>query len=505
MVKNNKIILRAILLASYIFLLIVLIFLISTLFNYLNTGADRSKILHTEIKTIEQYSPKIYWALEKNEESNIDEQTLKELEKDYLNAWFVKQIAFKTNSLIGIKDHYTKKAKSTIFKNIKNNKKDKITIESTSLQHHVNIQFFNKFTHMAVLKDTGVVEYKKILKNNVTILQTTEKSNYTVILLLEDGVWRIRHLTKESSSELLPKSTSLKVKSSNIKGINYYPQKNPWDLFGKDFNLQEIKKDLEIIKNADLNVIRIFIPYEDFGKANVKETKLKKLEQVLQIAKKNELKVIVTLFDFYGNYDVLDWTLTQKHLHKIISRFKNNKTIFAWDIKNEPDLDFSSRKKENVIAWLKHMILYLRSIDKTHPVTIGWSNTESAPLLENMVDFISFHYYKEPRFFEEDYLFLRKKTTGKPLFLGEFGFSSYQGFWRPTGNYEYKQATYHKEMQLIIKKNKIPFLSWTLYDFDTIPSSVVGVLPWRKNLQKKFGFISNTGVKKPAYKYISSP
>jgi hypothetical protein len=46
-------------------------------------------------------------------------------------------------------------------------------------------------------------------------------------------------------------------------------------------------------------------------------------------------------------------------------------------------------------------------------------------------------------------------------------------------------------------------MSWTLYDFGKVPKSVVGNLPWRKNPQKKFGFITKEGKKKPSFKYIS--
>ena len=41
------------------------------------------------------------------------------------------------------------------------------------------------------------------------------------------------------------------------------------------------------------------------------------------------------------------------------------------------------------------------------------------------------------------------------------------------------------------------------FDFEEIPKEVLGRLPWRTNPQKKFGFISCTGIKKPSFKFIS--
>ena len=50
MVSLNKNIVRGILIASYIVIIALIVSGISALFGYLNTGADRSAMLHTELK-----------------------------------------------------------------------------------------------------------------------------------------------------------------------------------------------------------------------------------------------------------------------------------------------------------------------------------------------------------------------------------------------------------------------------------------------------------------------
>ncbi|WP_369049423.1 glycoside hydrolase family 2 TIM barrel-domain containing protein [Tenacibaculum sp. UWU-22] len=501
MVNISKNIVRSILIISYIGVLSIILFLISSLYSYLNTGADRSKILNAEVKKIDQYTPQVIW--KNNEDKTFSPQTLKEIKNDYLDAWYLKHIAYKTNLTAGINDYYTKSARKNLIEIVALNKKNNISIDETTLKHNIEINFFSKDGQLAVLTDHDVVEYKKIYKNNQFVYQTTETATYKVILLLEDGFWRIRHLVKESVSRPTTKQSDTTSLLLNMKGINYYPQATPWDMFGANFNIHIIEKDFAIIKNAGLNTIRIFIGYEDFGKDNVKESKLKKLQQVLDCAEKNNLKVVVTLFDFYGNYEVLNWTLTYKHAQKIVSKFKNHPAILAWDVKNEPNLDFESREKSTVIAWLEHLITTIKAIDIKHYVTIGWSNVKSADILKDKVDFVSFHYYEDLSSFEKQYRLLKEKIPNKPIVLGEFGVSSYNGFWKPFGGSEKKQANYYKKMQEIIKRNNIPFMSWTLYDFNYIPKEVVGRLPWRTNPQKKFGFISKNGTKKPAFKFIA--
>ena len=498
----NKNIIRGLLLLSYIAIVILILFGISSLFSYLNTGADRSKMLHTEIKKVDQYLPKLQWEILNNEGRPMDEQTLNAIKNDYLDAWFVKHVAFKTNTLNGIDDYYTRNARKNITDLVNENSKKGISIEGTTLEHHPTLNFFSEDGQLVVLTDNNVIEYKRVYQNEAIVLETKEKSTYKVIMLLEDGFWRIRHIIKEKTEIHKNAFTPALINVSNIKGINYYPQASPWDMFGDEFNVDVISKDFKFIQNSGLNSIRVFVQYEDFGKAKVEPEKLKKLIQVMDAAETNNLGVIVTLFDFYGDYSVLNWTLDQHHAKTIVGTLKNHKALIAWDIKNEPNLDFESRGKENVLSWLDNMIDLVKSIDAKHPVTIGWSNVESAVLLEDKLDLITFHYYEDLDDLEEVYKALKSKTN-KPVAITEFGLSSYRGIWNPFGNSENEQADYHKQAQQIFTSNNMSFMSWTLYDFDEIPKEVVGRLPWRKQAQGYFGFINQKGETKPAYNYIS--
>ncbi|MEP1487423.1 MAG: glycoside hydrolase family 2 TIM barrel-domain containing protein [Algibacter sp.] len=499
----NKNILRSILMMSYIAIIALILFGVSSVFSYLNTGADRSSMLHTEIKKIDQYLPKLEWAPLQNEGRPMDLQTLKGVENDYLDAWYVKHIAYKTSTTVGIDNYYTENARKNIFNAIEQNTSENISIEGTTLEHHITLEFFSEDGQLIVLTDNDVIEYKRVYQNDTVILETTEKSTYKITLLLEDGFWRIRHLTKEQSEDYKKEFLSASNKITTIKGINYYPQASPWDMFGDKFDTLTISKDFKIIKDSGLNSIRIFVPYDDFGKANVKLEKLNKLAQVLDLAEAENLKVVVTLFDFYGDYSVLNWTLNQHHAAIVVSALKNHDALLAWDIKNEPNLDFDSRKKINVLSWLDNMIDLVKSIDEIHPVTIGWSNAESANILKDKLDLITFHYYEDLNDLEKTYQDLKLGIPNKLIAITEFGVSSYKGLWKPFGSSEQKQADYHKQAQTIFSDHTISFMSWTLYDFIEIPKEVVGRLPWRKRAQEHFGFINQNGETKPAFNYIS--
>ncbi|MBT8264076.1 MAG: glycoside hydrolase family 5 protein, partial [Muriicola sp.] len=176
--------------------------------------------------------------------------------------------------------------------------------------------------------------------------------------------------------------------------------------------------------------------------------------------------------------------------------------LFGWDIKNEPDLDFESRTQENVLAWLEEMITRIRTWDPEHPVTIGWSSATAARYLADQVNFVSFHYYQEPSEFVKTYKELKERIGGKSILLSEYGYSSYSGFWNLYTGSETNQADYYEIMQNQLIEEKLPYLFWTLFDFDEVPNSVVGRLPWRKERQKRFGIITVDGERKSAYQYL---
>ncbi len=511
----NKNIYRSVIIFSFLGVVILILLGIGTVLSYLNTGADRSSMLHVELNKDPVYLPKVIWKDTINPGRPIEKQTLLDIEKDYLNAWYVKQVAYQTNLTKGIDDYYTTTAQQPILKNLEANRKTKVTIHGTTTHHNLLLDFYSADGQLAVLTDKNVKEYQQIHREEELLFESKLESDYQVMLLLEDGFWRIRHMVKKQSqiskdsiqtdkiAEVIGDKIYINKQEFRVKGINYYPQKTPWDMFGDDFKIEVITKDFEIIKNTGLNTIRIFLQYEDFGKEFVKLEKLQKLKQVLDQAQTKDIKVIVTLFDFYGDYTALNWTLTHRHAEQIVSAFKNHKAILAWDIKNEPNLDFESRGQVNVVAWLREMTSQIKKFDPNHLVTIGWSDITSARILEDDVDMVSFHYYQDINTFEKTYQELKAKTN-KPLVLQEYGVSSSRGFWSPFGFSEKKQASYHQQFQDIFKQHNVHYVSWTLYDFVKVPSSVVGNLPWRKHKQKYFGFIDTKGNKKAAFEFIGN-
>ena len=98
---------RIFLVLSFIGINALIIFGIGAIFSYLNTGADKSTMLHLEQEAYEAYLPKVKWNDTIGVGRPVGKQILKEIERDYKSAWYVRNLALRENNPLGLKDYYT--------------------------------------------------------------------------------------------------------------------------------------------------------------------------------------------------------------------------------------------------------------------------------------------------------------------------------------------------------------------------------------------------------------
>ncbi len=506
MKTRNKHIYRALLLISFTGVNAALLFGIGAVWVYMNSGADKTSILHITSETKDIYLPEAEWENLDNPGRPMEPQTLKDIEKDYIRSWYVRSIAFDQLDPYGLEDYYTDSLKSKLREVIQLNKQQETRVSLSTLSHHLSLEFYSLDGKLVVFTDTGMEWFREVWKGEQKLVSGPLTSSYRVMMLLEDGFWRVRHLEEipYTNSGSSGENPAVIGNLGDVKGLNYYPANAPWDTFGDDFNTNTLTADFDKIRKMGLNTLRIFIPYEDFGAASVKAEKLEKLVSFMDLADEARLKVLVTLFDFYGNYDLADWTRTHRHADTLVEALKDHPALLGWDIKNEPDLDFDSRGRAEVMAWLEEMIRQIKKKDTVHPVTIGWSSPAAAENLYEHLDFVSYHFYGDADSFVPSHKALLDKIGNKEVVISEFGSSSYSGIWNFFTGSEESQAAYYQKMVSALQGQGLPFLSWTLYDFEQVPAEVAGRLPWRKAPQRHFGLIDRDGMEKPAYRVVES-
>lgn len=488
----------------YVLILVLVLAGIARIIAFMNEGADRKNILFVpqELKTS---LPDIQMVDNGNEGIAPLDITLEQFKKDYIHALDALSKARESNDLSYLEDHFTDEIIEMWNQHFISNAAKGIFEKTLTLSHEIDIHFHSLDRSVIVFKDREVELYQELYKGDVLIHRELEVLTYENICVLEDGRWRIASSKVVSTDSEKPQhyAKTEQLQLEKLKGLNYYPQAHPWDLLNVEIDLSVYQADMNHIKSLNGNAIRIFLQYEDMGGPAPDKFKLERLEQFLDIAHLAEIKVILTLFDFYGDYSLSDWRATDQHLRILIQEIKHHPAILAYDLKNEPDLDFENRGQALVLDWLSHKSDLIHKLDPNHPVTIGWSTPEAGELLSDKLDFVSFHYYGKATNFKDRFAALSNQTN-KPILLSEYGLSSYRGIWNPVQFSEKKQAKHFESMTAEIENLNLGQLAWTLYDFKSVPKKVVGKRPWRRAYQQHYGLVDDEGQWKPAAHFFAN-
>ncbi len=253
-----------------------------------------------------------------------------------------------------------------------------------------------------------------------------------------------------------------------MRGVNYYPAKNPWEKMWLEWDAVVIEKDLKLVKELNLNLVETYIHYPFFFSEEEDEIKIdliQRLDEFLSIANQYHLKVIYTLFDFTYNHSLRKWPFHKKYLTEIVKRFRDDERIYLWGIRNE--INFIKEPIDTLIQWAESVATLIRRYDTLHPLEVELGGRDLNTLknaaqfierLKERVDIFALSFFGEPESLPTILFWLREKT-GKPVVVSEFG---YPTSWAKG---EEGQKNYFKRMLKVLKKNQTGFRFWTLCEF----------------------------------------
>jgi endo-1,4-beta-mannosidase len=292
-----------------------------------------------------------------------------------------------------------------------------------------------------------------------------------------------------------------------VRGVNYYPRNAPWHHFLTEAEISEVATELDLIKQAGFNTVRIFLWYEPLficqpEDAIPNEKAFERVDEVIQLVKERSLYLIVTLNDlpdlvFRPLYT--DWDRYDTQTTYIVRRYRNEPAILAWDLRNEGDLDYGVRigdearfEKEEVIRWLGHISNLVRQNDPCHLITAGWWGDPATT--DQYVDILSFHHW-------HDILSLRSRintyarNSSKPILLEEIGYHSWQEASRDRRSEEAQADLLNDAVELAEAEGIAGWVIWTAFDF--VPQA--GQPP---NFEHYFGLWRTDLTPKPALSRI---
>lgn len=249
-----------------------------------------------------------------------------------------------------------------------------------------------------------------------------------------------------------------------LVGANYITSNaiNQLEMFQQDtFDPQRIDSELRMARAMGLNTVRVFL--HDQLWTQDRAGFQRRLAQFVDIAARHRIKPLLVLFD--SCWDPMPrsglqraprqgvhnsgWVqspgaerlgdrryrlVLQEYVVRVLTQFRNDERVLAWDLWNEPDNPAAVYEKverddkpELVADLLPQVFRWARSVDPVQPLTTGvwegeWGDrsrrSEMAGIQLDLADVISFHSYDNPAGFEVRINELA--PWGRPLMCTEY-------------------------------------------------------------------------------------
>ncbi|MBT8410252.1 MAG: hypothetical protein KJP02_00455 [Octadecabacter sp.] len=312
-------------------------------------------------------------------------------------------------------------------------------------------------------------------------------------LLNETNGWRIYAHERKAATPITPAQPGWV--GAPLAGLNYYPAATPWRDFWPAFDENTIAQDFARITDLRGNAVRVFLTADYFAAPDTQQAALDRLATLLSLAEDTGLQVMPTLFDLKPTFDPASWARDYAALQAVLPVLAASPAVTMVDLKNEPDLDFATHGRPQILAWLTTMATLARAEAPELALTIGWSSSDAALELEDFLDVVSYHDYADLSTAKAR-LEAVQAATSRPVMVTEIGVTSYSmalGLPSSRGGQADDLAA---RLQALSGADGL--FVWTLYDFPNVDATAVGASPWVQRLQARFGLFTADGTAKPA-------
>jgi len=278
--------------------------------------------------------------------------------------------------------------------------------------------------------------------------------------------------------------------------INYFPARNSWGNMWTDWQPQAVSDDMGRIVALDGNAVRIIINSGAFGFPQVRPAMSRELAQAVQIARSHGLRVQLTLFDQFSRWG--DVSGSRSWARSVLAPFAGDAEIAFIELRNELDPHSPAQ-----MAWARALMPTVEHLSRGVPVTVSVTSGLASlrlGLAQSPPSFYDLHYYGEAGLAESTFAAAKAIVAPAPLFIGEFGFSTWSGNTAVPGlpastvAMQAYQAYYYRAVEFATKVLGLPAAApWNLNDF-----TVAGAPPQPSPAQFHYGVYQLDGSAKPA-------
>jgi hypothetical protein len=257
-----------------------------------------------------------------------------------------------------------------------------------------------------------------------------------------------------------------------VWGVNYFPRDNPGAKFMTDTDVDFIGFELDLIRASGINTLRIFLRFDQLftcpGNGAVPNAEnFVRLDAFIRAAASREMKLILVLneapdLSIYPLYTSPHHITDQ--LVYLLTRYRNEPTILAWDLRDGGDMDYLSEvageskfERALVLDWLTKTAILARQTDPNHPITANW-HTDTEVTIPS-VDFVSFQHYGDFDTLRQRIAVLKAETS-KPILLSAIGYSTFDGL-DETG----QRNLLFQAFEAVQRNNLGGWVVWTAFDY----------------------------------------
>jgi endo-1,4-beta-mannosidase len=294
-----------------------------------------------------------------------------------------------------------------------------------------------------------------------------------------------------SSAFITTSGTNLALNGSTFRsiGVNRYNLLTlggtPYIGCGGMFSETQLSTWFSELNNMGVTSVRFWL-FQSFTKSG---KDFKRFNYVLQLASQNGIKVIPVFENQWkdcteGGYKETAWYQDgykhpygtyelsyRDYVMKVVGRYKNNPTIFMWQLINEAEADY-----DELFAFTTDMGNVIKSNDPNHLLSLGTigSGQKGAQGGQyrslhaiSSIDVAEFHDYPKNSGVENStYLAARladAKSLGKPLFVGESGIKSGCSD-SDCFTYEKRASLLDTKLQSFFENGGAAYLFWSYRD-----------------------------------------
>jgi endo-1,4-beta-mannosidase len=282
-----------------------------------------------------------------------------------------------------------------------------------------------------------------------------------------------------------------------VRLMNYYPARHPWNGMWSDWQQSAIDADMATIAALGANTVRVIVQPGTFGYPTPQPAYASRLAKMLDLAASHGLKVQLTLFDIWTNYNDLNGS--RQWANAILSPLYGDPRIAFVELQNE-----IQPKDTTAMSWARTMLPVIRNASG-RPVTLSVSGWNTATPLAQLIsalrnsqpDFYDLHFYGTPENMLATFQSAKQLAAGRPLLIGETGYStdannnSVPNIAATVAAHEQEQATFLSQAEQATRAAGLPPAApWILQDFPALPNLSPN--------EQHFGLYRLDGTPKPA-------